>query len=115
MGRGVPASRGLPTGKRRGVPPRTQSCRVRDDAKRGRICVEAVGAVEEHEWWRVKYDSLDAFYLAHEDRHPDIRLYAAVARDFPIPALSVESMNLPEGFGEVITREIASRRLPQSR
>jgi hypothetical protein len=35
--------------------------------------------VEDGENWRAGYDSLEAFYVAHEERHPDIRTYAAQA------------------------------------
>jgi hypothetical protein len=75
------------------------------------MCVNGVADLEQYEYWRANYDSLEAFYEAHEAEHPDIRLYAAVGRDFPIP----ESLEIPEGSGEVIAREIASHRLPQSR
>jgi hypothetical protein len=71
-------------------------------------CVGAVGALEEHEWWRVGYDSLGSFYAAHEDQHPDIRVYATVLADVP----TISSMEPPDG--EVIAREIALRRLQQS-
>ena len=37
---------------------------------------EVVLMVEEKEWWRASYDSVEAFYSAHEGRHPDIRAYA---------------------------------------
>jgi hypothetical protein len=67
-----------------------------------------VGALEEHEWWRVGYDSLGSFYAAHEDQHPDIRVYATVLADVP----TISSMEPPDG--EVIAREIALRRLQQS-
>jgi hypothetical protein len=75
------------------------------------MCVNGVADLEQHEYWRANYDSLEAFYEAHEAEHPDIRLYASVGRDFPIP----ESLEIPEGSGEVIAHEIASRRLPRSR
>jgi hypothetical protein len=41
---------------------------------------EVVRIVEDGEYWRAGYDSLEAFYAAHEDRHPEIRHYAARAR-----------------------------------
>jgi hypothetical protein len=44
-------------------------------------CIEFVRRVEDEEAWRAVYPSLDAFYAAHEQRHPDIRLYARVRRD----------------------------------
>jgi hypothetical protein len=43
--------------------------------------IEVVMAVEDEEAWRAGYESLDAFYAAHETRHPDIRLYAQVRRE----------------------------------
>jgi hypothetical protein len=44
-------------------------------------CIECVRRVEDDEAWRASYPSLEAFYAAHEARHPDIRLYARVRRD----------------------------------
>ena len=44
-------------------------------------CIEVVRGVEDEEAWRAGYSSLEAFYAAHEARHPDIRLYARVRRD----------------------------------
>lgn len=38
---------------------------------------EMTAMVEDGESWRAEYDSLEAFYVAHEDRHPEIRHYAA--------------------------------------
>jgi hypothetical protein len=43
---------------------------------------EMVYMVEDGENWRAGYDSLEAFYAAHEERHPEIRHYAARARKF---------------------------------
>jgi hypothetical protein len=43
--------------------------------------IEVVRAVEEHGAWKARYPSLEAFYAAHEARHPDIRLYAEVRRE----------------------------------
>lgn len=37
--------------------------------------VEAVRVVEDTDAWKVGYPSLEAFYAAHEARHPDIRFY----------------------------------------
>jgi hypothetical protein len=79
--------------------------------KAAMMCVNGVADLEKYEYWRANYDTLEAFYQAHEAEHPDIRRYAAVGRDVRIP----ESLEIPEGSGEVIAREIASRRLPQSR
>jgi hypothetical protein len=42
---------------------------------------EIVYMVEDGENWRAGYDSLEAFYAAHEERHPEIRQYAARWRD----------------------------------
>jgi CheY-like chemotaxis protein len=69
-------------------------------------CVDAVWFVEEEEWWRVGYDSLALFYAAHEARHPDIRVYAAVRREIPMAYASMP----PEGIGEVIAQRIALHR-----
>jgi hypothetical protein len=44
-------------------------------------CIEFVRRVEDEEAWRAGYPSLEAFYAAHDPRHPDIRLYARVRRD----------------------------------
>jgi hypothetical protein len=71
------------------------------------MCINGMADLEQYEYWRAKYDSLEAFYEAHEIDHPDIRLYAVVGRDFPIS----ESLEIPKGSGEVIAREIASRRI----
>jgi hypothetical protein len=43
---------------------------------------ELVYMVEEGENWRAGYDSLESFYAAHEERHPEVRQYAARARKF---------------------------------
>jgi hypothetical protein len=40
-------------------------------------------AVKNEDWRHAGYDSLESFYAAHEARHPDIRVYAAVAQSFP--------------------------------
>lgn len=69
-------------------------------------CIDVVGRVEEEAWWRVAYDSLDSFYAAHEARHPDIRLYAAVRREVPM----VDALEPPAGIGGLIARRIARRR-----
>lgn len=45
--------------------------------------VYVVSSAVESADWRAGYDSLESFYVAHEDRHPDIRVYAAVAQSFP--------------------------------
>jgi hypothetical protein len=44
-------------------------------------CIEAVRAVEDGEAWLAEYESLDAFYAAHEGRHADIRFYAQVRHE----------------------------------
>jgi hypothetical protein len=43
-------------------------------------CIEFVRAVEDEQAWKAGYPFLEAFYAAHEARHPDIRLYAAARR-----------------------------------
>jgi DNA-binding response OmpR family regulator len=63
-------------------------------------CVDAVCFVEEEEWWRVGYDAVDSFYAAHEARHPDIRVYAAVRRE----------ILRADGLGGVIAQRIALHR-----
>jgi hypothetical protein len=45
--------------------------------------VYVVSLAVKDEDWRAGYDSLESFYAAHEARHPDIRVYAAVAQSFP--------------------------------
>jgi hypothetical protein len=45
-------------------------------------CIYMVYSVEKDEAWRAGYYSLDSFYAAHEARHPDVRVYAAVTRTF---------------------------------
>lgn len=69
-------------------------------------CINVVRWIEDDEYWRAGYKSLDAFYAAHEDRHPDIRVYAAVRRDLTIAA---DPDELPEGIGRDIARRIAVR------
>lgn len=46
----------------------------------GPECLEWVRLVEDTEAWRNAYPSLEAFYAAHESRHPDIRLYGQLRR-----------------------------------
>ncbi len=43
-------------------------------------CIELVRVVEEQEAWKRVYSSLEDFYAGHDDKHPDIRLYAEAAR-----------------------------------
>ena len=43
---------------------------------------EVVYMVEDGENWRAGYDSLESFYAAHEERHPEVRQYADRARKF---------------------------------
>lgn len=69
-------------------------------------CIDIVRLVEEVEWWRAAYDSLDSFYAAHEARHPDIRVYAAVRRTIPM----ADALEPPAGIGELIVRQIARYR-----
>jgi hypothetical protein len=52
------------------------------DPNAGVYSMLVVDDIEYEEGWREGYDSLDAFYAAHEARHPDIRVYAAVAQSF---------------------------------
>ncbi len=69
-------------------------------------CIDVVRSVEEKEWWRAGYDSLDSFYAAHEARHPDIRVYAAVRREIAM----ADASEPPAGIGEVISQRIARHR-----
>jgi hypothetical protein len=43
--------------------------------------IEAVRVVEDNDLWKLRYDSLEAFYMAHEAQHPDIRFYGDVRRE----------------------------------
>lgn len=54
--------------------------------------------VEDGENWRAGYDSLEAFYAAHEERHPEIRHYAARARKFLDDREEVLRANSPADF-----------------
>jgi DNA-binding response OmpR family regulator len=69
-------------------------------------CVDVVCFVEDEEWWRVGYDSLDSLYAAHEARHPDILVYAAVRREILMGDASMP----PAGIGRVIAQRIALHR-----
>ena len=69
-------------------------------------CVDVVRSIEDEEWWRSGYDSLDSFYAAHEARHPDIRVYAAVRREVPM----TDALEPPDGIGETIAQRIAAHR-----
>lgn len=44
-------------------------------------CIEFVRTVEDSGAWQAEYPTVDAFYAAHEARHPDIRLYARACRE----------------------------------
>ena len=65
--------------------------------------IDVVCFIEDAEWWRVGYDSLDSFYAAHEARHPDIRVYAVVRRQILMGDASMP----PAGIGRVIAHRIA--------
>jgi CheY-like chemotaxis protein len=73
-------------------------------------CVDVVSFIEDAEWWRVGYDSLDSFYAAHEARHPDIRVYAAVRRE----VLMVDASTPPAGIGGVIAQRIGLHRMQRA-
>jgi hypothetical protein len=62
-----------------------------------------VRAVEDAEAWKASYPSLQAFYAAHEARHPDIRLYAAVRRE-------IETADVLGSPGGTIAQRIARLR-----
>jgi hypothetical protein len=51
-------------------------------------CIEAVRQLEETEAWKPGYPSLEAFFRAHEHRHPDIRAYAQARRRLETTPLS---------------------------
>lgn len=70
-------------------------------------CVEVVRRVGDEEWWRARYDSLDAFYAAHEARHPDIRVYATVGREVALPEDPDEWRS---DTGDEVARQIALHR-----
>lgn len=69
----------------------------------GAECIDVVRMLEEEQWWRAGYGSVESFYEAHEDRHPDIRAYAAVRREVPME----DALDPPAGIGEIIARRIA--------
>jgi hypothetical protein len=69
-------------------------------------CLESVCFVEDQEWWRAGYDSLDAFYGEHEARHPDIRLYGTLFRELALE----DPTEPPDGTGDVIARWLAEHR-----
>ena len=56
-------------------------------------CIEYVRAVEDGEAWKDGYPSIDAFYAAHEDQHPCIRVYGKVRRDIE----TADPMQAPGG------------------
>jgi hypothetical protein len=68
--------------------------------------IEFVRAVEDEEAWRVGYDSLEAFYAAHEAQHPDIRVYGAVRRE-------METEDILTSPGGTISKRIARHREQQ--
>jgi hypothetical protein len=41
-------------------------------------CIEYVRQVEITEAWKIRYGSIEEFYVAHQARNPDIRVYGAV-------------------------------------
>lgn len=43
--------------------------------------IEFVRVVEDDGAWQAAYPTLEAFYAAHEARHPDIRFYGDVRRE----------------------------------
>jgi hypothetical protein len=72
-------------------------------------CSEAVRHVEVEEAWRAAYDSLDAFYAAHEERHPHIRFYVEDRRRTEAADLFRSSWEgLPSERLERLRRENAS-------
>jgi hypothetical protein len=69
------------------------------------LCVSAVLDTEDLEAWRFGYDSLDSFYVAHEGRHPDIRVYAVVARE--LADVMTDASGTRAGIGALIAQRIA--------
>jgi hypothetical protein len=69
--------------------------------------IEFVRVVEDEGAWRAGYPSLDAFYAAHEARHPDIRLYGRVRRE-------IETDDLLTSPGGTIAQRIARLRAQHS-
>lgn len=70
-------------------------------------CIELVRAVGDEGAWRARYESLGAFYRAHEARHQDIRLYADVRRE-------IETADPLTSPGGTISQRIARRRAAAS-
>jgi hypothetical protein len=68
--------------------------------------VDVVRLIQEQEAWRAGYESLDAFYAAHEAHHPDIRFYAAVRAELRM----ADALEPPPGIGGVIAERLALRR-----
>jgi hypothetical protein len=62
-------------------------------------CIEYVRLVEDEEAWRSVYPSLEAFYAAHERRHPCIRVYSKARRE-------IATANPMQGWGGTITERI---------
>jgi hypothetical protein len=69
-------------------------------------CIEFVRRVEDEEAWRAVYPSLDAFYAAHEQRHPDIQLYARVRRDIA----TISPLHDPGGLPSVLLARMRRER-----
>lgn len=66
-------------------------------------CIELVRQVEDNKAWQAAYESLDAFYVAHEAQHPDMRFYAAVRRE-------IETDDPLTSPGGTISKRLASHR-----
>jgi len=62
-------------------------------------CIEYVRAVEDEEAWKAAYPSVEAFYAAHEGRHPCIRVYGAVRRE-------IEQADPSHGPGGTIAQRV---------
>jgi hypothetical protein len=66
-------------------------------------CIEIVRRVEDEGAWSAVYPSLNAFYVAHERRHPDIKVYAEAGR-------RIEQGRSPGGTGNELLRRLRTRR-----
>ncbi len=75
------------------------------------MCIAFVALIEEDQRWRVSYDSLDSFYAKHEARHPDIRVYASVSREFETngPPTYPERVDAAD-WGAFVAERIAAHR-----
>ena len=74
----------------------------------GPECIAAVALVEVTGVWQASYPSLEAFYAAHEGRHPDVRLYSTV-RD------QILNEDVRESAGGTIAQRLQATAVHRSR